>query len=216
MNLNFVMFDLDGTLADSFDGISASLRVALASFGIDAGSDENLRKYIGPPLRQSFKEYNGMSDDEAELAMARYREHFRREGARLYKFYPGIEEMLERIHASGIRMAIATSKAESYARIVVEPFMRYVSFISGSEMNGARSSKDELIKHALANVPGVSAESSLMVGDRIHDLIGAKAAGVASVGVLYGFGTEGELKGADYLCKTPEDVADLATKGWNK
>jgi phosphoglycolate phosphatase len=212
MSVKLVLFDLDGTLADSFDGIAASLRVALSSFGIDAGSDENLRKYIGPPLRQSFREYNGMSEEEAELATARYREHFRNEGVSLYKFYPGVEEMLESIHSSGIQMAIATTKAASYARLIVEPFIRHFSFISGSEMDGTRSDKEELIKHALANLPGAAPQSTLMVGDRIHDIEGASACKVASVGVRYGYGTEDELAGADYLCDTPKDVAELASK----
>jgi phosphoglycolate phosphatase len=210
MSVNLILFDLDGTLADSFDGIAASLRVSLSSFGIDAGSDENLRKYIGPPLRQSFKEYNGMTDCEAELATARYREHFLETGIDLYKFYPGVEDMLEKIRSSGIKMAIATTKAASCASLIVKPFIRHFAFVSGSKMDGTRSDKEELIRYALDNIPGADAKSSLMVGDRIHDILGAKACKMRSIGVQYGYGTKGELAGADFLCRSPIEVARLA------
>ncbi|MCL2461577.1 MAG: HAD-IA family hydrolase, partial [Defluviitaleaceae bacterium] len=152
----------------------------------------------------------GFDASKAEEAVAKYREYFTEKGIYENTLYPGVREMLQTLSDRGKILILATSKVETFSRRILDYFgiAQYFSFVSGSELNGERSEKAEIIRYAMDNVPGMTAERSIMVGDRKHDIIGAKAAGLKSVGVLYGYGDREELEeaGADYIV---DDVPEL-------
>ncbi len=207
-----VLFDLDGTLTDSQDGILSSIRSALAYFGIDEPSNANLRRFLGPPLRTSFSEYYGLSAEEAEVAVKKYRETYANEGLYINRVYEGIEEMLIRLKGAGKELIVATSKPVYYAVRIMEHFgiAKYFRFASGCELNGLRDAKADVIAYAM-EVGGCDAEGTVMVGDRKHDLLGAAKNGIDAIGVLYGYGSFEELSnhGAIAVAKTPGEVADV-------
>ncbi|MCL2352201.1 MAG: HAD-IA family hydrolase [Firmicutes bacterium] len=210
---DFILFDLDGTLTDSGPGIINSVRYALDALGVDAPDAEGLKKFIGPGLRTSFMKFCGFDRETAEVAVAKYREYFTVTGIFENKLYPGVPEMLSSLCGNGKSLVLITSKPEVFAKQILEHFdiARRFSFIAGSELNGERSEKAGLIRYAAAGVPGMTAAESIMVGDREHDILGAKAVGLQSVGVLYGYGDESELReaGADYIVKDVPELNDL-------
>ena len=218
---NYILFDLDGTLSDPYEGISKSYQYAFSRFGITIDDPDILKKFIGPPLREAFCAY-GL--DPAE-AIPVYRERYGTIGLYENTLYDGIVPLLERLTAAGHTLAIASSKAEVYVKRTAEHFgiTKYFAFIGGSEFDGRRSDKAEVIRYVVAALsagdfapgitPGAASGSGdgsaiYMVGDREHDIIGAKKCGVTSVGVLYGYGSRGELEaaGADYIA---EDIDAL-------
>ncbi len=212
----YVLFDLDGTLVDSGEGITRSVEFALAHFGIFPASREELFCFIGPPLVDSFMRFYGFSRERAGEAADIYRSRYRVKGVHENKVYPGIPELLESLVNTGFSPVLATSKPEVFANVVLEDtgLKRYFRFIAGAELDDAegrkrklRLKKDEVIAYALEQL-GAEPASALMVGDREHDILGAKANGVDSVGVLFGFGSRGELEeaGADYIAESPGDV----------
>jgi phosphoglycolate phosphatase len=210
VNKQFILLDLDGTLTDPFEGITKAVRYALTSFGISVESPDELRKVIGPPLRASFMDFYGFSEEQAEAATAKYREYYFETGIFENFIYPGIPELLAELNAAGKTLVLATSKPTVYANRILEHFnlAQYIVFVSGSELSGERSEKLELIQYVFDNVAGAVAENSVMVGDRRHDIIGANAHGVTSVGVLYGYGSEQELRsaGATYIAATVDEL----------
>lgn len=208
-----ILFDLDGTLTDPGEGITNSVAYALRKYGIEVTDRRELYKFIGPPLKDSFMKYYGFSEDEAVKAIECYREYFRDTGIFENKVYEGIEDMLRSIHASGRKVVLATSKPEEFALRILEHFdlKKYFDVVAGASMDSSRSKKGDVIAYALSMCGGLSKEKAVMVGDREHDIIGAKENGLDSIGVLYGYGCEEELKecGADYIVGKPEDVLDL-------
>lgn len=206
-------FDLDGTITDSSLGITNSAMYALKKFGIAEEDRVKLYKFIGPPLVVSFREYYGFSEEKAWEAVRYYREYYQDKGIFENRVYDGFEEMLKKLKAAGKRLAVATSKPEPYARKIIEYFglSSYFDYVAGMELDGGRGTKAEVILYAL-DVLGIEDKSEvLMIGDREHDVIGAKEAGVDCLGVLYGFGDRKELEeaGADYIAETVEDIARL-------
>ncbi|MDR1827600.1 MAG: HAD hydrolase-like protein [Methylobacteriaceae bacterium] len=208
---SFILFDLDGTLTDPEAGITRSVRYALNSFGIEVEKLSDLRKFIGPPLAPAFMDYYGFSAEQAHAAVLKYREYFTDTGIYENALYPEIPGLLQSLESGGRTLVLATTKPTVFARRILEYFniAGYFAFVSGSELTGERSEKAEVIGHALTRVPGISVGASVMIGDRKHDILGAKAVGMASIGVLYGYGGRGELEeaGADALV---EDIAGLA------
>ena len=188
---NLCLFDLDGTLTDPVVGITKSLAYALDSFGIRVDDVNSLRKYIGPPLRDSFRELYNFSEEEVEKAVAKYREYYSEKGIFENALYDGVTEMLELLKSNGVRMVMATSKAAVFAEKIAAHFDigQYFEFISGSELDGARSHKSEVIEYAFGNIPPAERSRSVMIGDRKHDIIGAKEAGLESIGVTWGYGS---------------------------
>lgn len=204
------LFDLDGTLPDWKVGITRSVQHALRRAGIDVADLETLTGYIGPPLQDSFVALAGFSEAEAIQAVASYREYFAETGIFENTVYPGIPECLEALQARGWRLAVATSKPTVFAERIVDHFSLRSHFeaVVGSELDGSRRQKHEVIAAALGQL-GVAADAGcIMVGDREHDVIAAKAVGVRSVGVTWGYGSVDELNyaGADLLVHA---VADL-------
>lgn len=188
-----VFFDLDGTLTDPKPGIVRSIQYALERLGRPVPEEDALLWCIGPPLRSSFVQLLE-GEEEADRAVALYRERFGDVGLFENALYPGIEALLTRLASSGRNLHVATSKPHLYATRIVEHFGLSACFgeVFGSELSGERTHKGELLAHALAE-SGAKASASVMIGDRSHDMIGAQKNGVAGVGVLYGYGSREEL-----------------------
>lgn len=206
-----IFFDLDGTLTDPALGITNSVMHALERFGIHTEDRTALYKYIGPPLMESFTEFNGFSVDDARIAIDTYREYFSVKGLFENEVYPGIPELLARLKAAGKKLVVATSKPEDFSIRILEHFglLQYFDFVSGSCMDETRTQKWEVIQWALEQCCDDSSRV-LMVGDRKHDVQGAKRFGLPCLGVLYGYGGREELEkaGADAFAASPEEIGD--------
>ena len=206
------LFDLDGTLTNPKLGITRGLQFALKFFGIAVSDPSQLEKFIGPPLRQTFSEEFGLSKESAEIAVQKYREYYGATGLYQNEVYKEIPELLAKLKEKGKILAVATSKPTIYAIQVLEHFglLEFFAVVSGSEFDGTRDSKSEVIKYALSQL-GVSGERVVMIGDRMYDIIGAKEIGIKSIGVTYGFGTYEELKkaGADKIVDRVEELYSL-------
>ncbi len=201
----WVFFDLDGTLTDPMIGITSSVKYALEKFGIEVQYLKDLIPFIGPPLKDSFMEFYGLSEEEAEQAVSYYREYFGPRGLYENEVYPGIKEMLLHLERVGFDLAVATSKPTEYADRILRHFglREHFTVVIGSELDGRRSNKADVIAYALRRTQ-VSADEVIMVGDRKHDMIGAEKCKVDCIGVTYGYGSRQELEaaGATYLVDT--------------
>lgn len=207
-----VLFDLDGTLTEPFDGITNAVVYALDKFGIDVADRRSLAVFIGPPLFESFSVYYGLSDADAERAVSYYREYYADKGIYENKLYDGIESTLQELRSRGKRLIVATSKPEVFSVKIIERFGldKYFDFTAGASLDKSRIEKADVIEYALRR-GALAAERSVMIGDRKHDVLGAKAHGLKSVGVLYGYGDREELTaaGADFIVDKPSDIALL-------
>lgn len=194
---SYVFFDLDGTLTDPFEGITRSVWRSLAHFGIEVSDRTELRKFIGPPLRDSFVRFYSIPKDRVDEAIAVYREYFSVKGLFENELYGGVRELLSGLCDKGVKIVLATSKPEVYARRITEFFAidKYFYRQCGATLDGSIDTKGEVIAYALREC-GASPCDVLMVGDRSHDIIGARECGVDAVGVLWGYGTREELDGA--------------------
>ena len=209
-----ILFDLDGTLTESGPGIMSSVRYALAKMGEPALDDEQLRRFIGPPLLDSFRDFCGFDPAEVAVAIAAYREYYATDGQYENSVYDGIPELLASLRTAGRTLAVATSKAEVYAASILEHFdlAGYFSTVVGSELDGRRTAKSDIISEALDRL-GRPASGTVMIGDRSHDVRGAVTVGVGSIGVLWGYGDGAELTaaGADALAATPAELLGQLT-----
>ena len=203
MTFQHILFDLDGTLTDSEEGIRNAFVHALRKMGIDRADPDTLKKMIGPPLHYSFPTFFGMSEQETEDAVRFFREYYTAKGVFENRPYEGIPELLKELHGKGAACYIATTKVHAQAVRVAEHFglAPYLKDIVGSRPEEKESRKDALILSILSRNGITDREEVLMVGDRRYDIEGAKRAGIRSAGVLYGYGTGEELKeaGADYI-----------------
>ena len=189
-----VLFDLDGTLTDPAEGITNALMHAQRRLGRPVSSREELYVFIGPPLIETFMSEWGLSREESQQALVYYREHFGTKGLFENVPYPGIGETLAALKASGLRLFVATSKPEPLSLRILEHFdlLQYFEAVAGSTMDEQRTKKGEVIAYALKTFD-LRPEETVMVGDRKHDVIGARENGVPCVGVLYGYGSRAEL-----------------------
>ncbi len=204
-----VLFDLDGTLTDPFEGISNSIIYALKKFGIAAPDKPLLKKFIGPPLTESFSEYCGLNHSDALRAVDYYREYFSVAGIFENKPYEGVCELLSGLKERGYTAIVATSKPEQFAKAIVQHFgLQYFKEICGATMDQSRTQKADVIAYALKKCEIKDKKRAVMVGDRKHDIIGAKTNGLSSIGVLYGYGSKEELleAGANYIANSPVDI----------
>lgn len=212
-NYQYILFDLDGTLTNSQLGITTCVAYALESFGIHTENPEELRKFIGPPLKESFVKYYNMTDGEGDRAVEKYRERFATVGLYENEVYEGIPELLQKLKAQGKTLLVATSKPTVYSDKILEHFglKEYFSYIVGSELDGTRVNKAEVIQYALEQMKITESEKIVMIGDKEHDMIGAGICGVDSIGVLYGFGEREELEnhGATYIAETVSDLEKI-------
>lgn len=213
----YCLFDLDGTLTDSQEGITKSVQYALKAFGIEEPDLKKLTPFLGPPLRDSFMEIYGFSQEDAAKAIALYRERFAPIGIFENSVYPGIPDMLEKLKEKGVLLAVASSKPECYVRQILAHFdvEKYFDVVVGSELDGRRSQKEEVVEEALKRlrILTISVDkrkaACAMIGDRKFDLQGAKAHFLTGVGVSYGYAPAGELEeeGADYIAGTVGELA---------
>ncbi len=208
----YVLFDLDGTVADNGEGICKSAQYALDFFGIHHEPVENLRRFVGPPLQESFQVLYGFSPEKAKIAVEKYRERYRVKGVYENKLYPGIPALLEELsHRAAV--CLATSKPEVFSRKILEMggVLPYFTRAVGSELDGRRTDKAEVIQEVLRQLGDPDRAQAIMVGDRKHDILGARACGVESIGVEYGFAPERELEeaGADHIVPTVEALRGL-------
>lgn len=212
MSLSTLFFDMDGTLIDSEPGIVGGIVHTFDALGQMLPSTDQLRGWIGPPLRDSFHERFGGDEAMVEQALALYRERYDTVGWTEHSVFAGIAEAITALHAAGHRMAVVTSKNERFARRIVE----HLSFggcfeeVVGASDDGARRFKPDLVAEALRRLQLAPAQC-VMIGDRRMDIEGARAHGLRSIGVLWGFGDEAELRraGADVLATDPAQLAAL-------
>ncbi|SCM94308.1 Phosphoglycolate phosphatase [Bacillus mycoides] len=203
------LFDLDGTLTDPKEGIINSVLYALKKVGIEELHANELDSFIGPPIQQSFVERYNMSEGEVERAVFYFREYLKQRGLFENNVYEGIPNLLQQLKNTGNRLFVATSKPTVFAKQVLDHFQltNYFEDIIGSNLEGTRIKKEEIIAHIL-QTNELNKEEIVMIGDRKHDVIGANHNGIASIGILYGYGSETELTqvGATHIVK---DVKEL-------
>lgn len=212
MKYKYILFDLDGTLTDPKEGITRSVAYALEAYGIKTDNLDDLTKFIGPPLIQSFEKYYGFSHKDAIDAVEKYRERFSVTGLFENEVYDDIPEMLQDLLDKGYILAVATSKPTCFSVRILEHFdlMKYFEIVIGSELNGNRTDKAEVIDETMRQLGIEDKSSVLMVGDREHDMIGAMKNDIDRVGALYGYGNEKEFtdNGAVYIAKDVKDLHD--------
>ncbi|MBQ2238796.1 MAG: HAD family hydrolase [Lachnospiraceae bacterium] len=208
-----VLFDLDGTLTDPGLGITNSVMYALKKWEIEVGDRSELYRFIGPPLQESFERFFGFSQEKAKQSVEYYREYFREKGLFENEVYEGIKELLETLKTSGCKLILATSKPEEFAIRILEHFQlkQYFDFIGGASMDGVRSKKADVISYALEKAGIEDLSKTVMVGDREHDILGAKEVGIDSIGVLFGYGNYEELKkaGATHIVNTVSEISSV-------
>lgn len=208
-----ILFDLDGTITDSAPAITTSLARTFAVLGRPVPSDAELLAYVGPPMLAAFREYAGMTPDEAAEALAVYRADYQGESSLDTAVYPGVAGLLERIHAMGIPLALATSKPEHSAIEILEHFdlAKYFTVIVGASESETRSAKADIVAEAMRRLEaaGASLASPVMVGDRSYDAEGAAANGVPSIMVEWGYGSPAEATEATATVYSVDQLAKL-------
>ena len=207
---NILLFDLDGTLTDPKIGITKSVNYALQKFGREVDDLDQLIPFIGPPLLDSFIQYCGLTDEQAHQAIDYYREYFSVTGLYENAVFPGIKSLLAELVRQQKRLFVATSKPTDCSERILAHFglTAYFERVVGSNLDGTRVNKAEVIAAVLSEIPLANRHQTLMIGDRLHDILGAKTCGLDSIGVAYGYGGTQELSqaGATYIVNT---VAEL-------
>ena len=210
MNYKYNIFDLEGKLTDPKLGITKSVAYALKSYGIQVDDLDSLLKFIGPPLKDSFVKYYGFSEEQGAEAVEKYREYFKPYGIYENKVYDGVENMLAELVKCGKKVILATSKPTVFANMILEYFHldKYFTCAVGSELDGSRVKKGEVITEALRQAGVTDKSLAVMIGDREHDILGAKENGINSIGVLYGYGdrAEHEAAGAGMIVESIEEL----------
>lgn len=208
-----ILFDLDGTLSDSSQGIINSIIYALEKYDVNDYDMPLLKKFLGPPLHESFEKIMGFDKEKSLQAVKLYREYFSSKGLFENEIYGGVSDLLQNLKENGKALIVATSKPQPFTDRIMEHFnlAKYFDFIAGSNMDTTRSKKAEVIEYALSECNIKDKSKVVMIGDRAEDMIGAQTVGVDSIGVEYGYGTIDELKnaGATYIVKTVGELKDL-------
>lgn len=212
-NFEYILFDLDGTLTDSGEGITKSVQYALEYFDIIVDDLKELNRFIGPPLKDSFKKFYNFDDERAELGMKKYRERYADKGIYENSLYDGIIELLEALKKNNKKIILATSKPEVYAKQILKYFNidSYFNFVAGADFEETRVNKGDVIKYALEGAEISNLSKVIMIGDREHDVIGAKENNIKVIGVLYGYGDVIELTQAraDYIAKNTRELMNM-------
>lgn len=213
MNCAVALWDLDGTIARSEEGIFNSIIYAAEKMGLPSPDRSALRPFIGPPLQYSFEKYFGLSAAEGAKAVTFYREYYSVKGIFECGIYPGVEKALSKLRSAGVTVALATSKPEIYAERILKRFglSEYFNAVYGADMTPQSSDKSAVVARALKGCAVSDKSRAAMAGDKSHDVIGAKNNGIVCVGALYGYGGRKELEesGADYLAESPEEVTEI-------
>ncbi len=193
-----IFFDLDGTLTDPTEGITKSVQYALARRGVDEPDRERLRPFIGPPLHKGFTQFYGFDEGQTWRAIEAYRDYFARQGMYENLLFPGVPELLAQLRDAGRTLYVVTSKPTHFAVPIVAHFGLTDCFtrVIGSELDLTNADKPTLVRRARALHPDEPDSTFVMIGDREHDIIGARANGLASIGVTYGAGAAAEIAAA--------------------
>lgn len=209
----YILFDLDGTVTDPMIGITKSVQYALRKFNIEVENLNDLCKFIGPPLKDSFMNFYGFNEEDALKAITFFREYFSVNGLYENTVYENFEDMLIALKEQNKSLIIATSKPTVFAEKILEHFnlKKYFDFIAGSNLDNTRTKKADVISYALEQQGLTETSEIIMIGDREHDVIGAKALGIESIGVLHGYGSYEELSnsGATYIVKDVKELKSL-------
>ena len=208
----YLLFDLDGTLTDPEEGITKAVQLALAHFGIQVEDRTSLRPFIGPPLWDQFQEYAGLSAEQSDEAVKVFRQYYLEKGVYENREYDGIRQMLGALKCAGYRLYVATSKPETTAGIVMKyfGFTDYFAYVAGADLEGTRVRKADVIRYLLEKEGIADPGEAVMIGDRKHDVLGAKEVGMDSIGVLYGYGSREELEeaGAGRITASVEELEE--------
>lgn len=210
---DLILFDLDGTLTDPKEGITNCVKYALKHFGIEENDEATLLSFIGPPLYDSFRELYGFSHDDANLAVEKYRERFSVTGIFENSVLEGAAEILKALKDAGKTTALATSKPLVFAQRIVEKYglSENLDYIVGADLKGGINYKDEVINEVLRLAKPDNLSKVVIIGDRKHDILGAKKCGISSIGVRCGYAEENELEdsGADFIFENLPEVQDF-------
>lgn len=218
MRYQYLLFDLDGTITDPKVGITTCVQYALEHFAIHEPDNQKLEPFIGPPLQDSFQQFYGMDPETAKLAVKKYRERFETIGLYENEIYDGMSDLLKTLKEGGCRLAVASSKPTVFVQRILEHFnvAQYFDVVVGSELDGTRVKKEEVVQEALRRLDPkgqASPAQMVMIGDRCFDVQGAKAHRLDSIGVAYGYAAPGELEqaGATYVVDTVQQLKSLLT-----
>ncbi len=212
------LFDLDGTITEPKEGITKCVQYSLRFFNIYEEDLDKLECFIGPPLHESYRKYYGLSNEEAFVAVEKYRERYSDIGIFECNLYPGIRQVFETIKSNGGIIGLATSKPEEYAIQLLEHYniKQYFDCITGAMMNGDRTDKTEVLKTAFErmNITKENKSQAIMIGDRLHDIVGANNMQIDSIGVRYGYSVAEELENAKatYIAENMEELTKLVEK----
>ena len=212
--INTVLFDLDGTVTDSGEGIINCVDYALKALGINESDRKKLEYFIGPPLKETFRISYNLTEEQAQFALLKYRERYNDVGIYENKVYDGIEDILKTLYEKNIKICLATSKPQVYAERILEHFglKKYFSVICGSELDGRRVEKTDVIKYVLENLN--KNDSPVMVGDRKFDVTSSHECGIKCIGVSYGYPETNELAeaNADYIVADTNELKKILLK----
>lgn len=212
-NFDAVIFDFDGTVADTGKGIFGSIRYALNACSLPQLDEKSLRTFIGPPLHDSFKRECGADDEMCVKLVAKYRENYAVKGIFEFELYPGMEELLKKLKAEGIVTGIASSKPEDFINVILNNtrLNKYFDFTSGSDLRYVESDKTEIVKKCIRKMKLPENSKILMVGDRFYDIVGAHNAGIECAAVLFGYGNPEEFKKykAEYIVKDVNELKNI-------
>lgn len=213
-NVKYVLFDLDGTISDSSEGITKSAKVALEKEGFFE-TQENLLRFIGPSLRVSFAKYTS-DENQRERMLKNYRERYKERGWKENVLYDGVKELLENLKKQGKSPVLASAKPEYFCIQILKYFGIYdlFDFVGGSDFDGKRDDKKVLMGYVLANIDNPSPDEVIMIGDRMYDVECAHFYDIKCIGVKYGFAPKGELEsaGADYIVENVQELSRLLMK----
>jgi len=208
LKYKYLLFDLDGTITDSFDSVANSFIHALSCYGVCVTDKSELRPVLGPPLKDSFMKLYGFDEEKAEEAVKKYRERYAVYNTIENKLYHGMDVILKKLRESGYKLILATSKPEEYAIKILKYFNIYDYFydVCGASFDESRSEKDEVLKYLLSKNNIIDLKDVVMIGDRKYDMEAASTLGLDAIGVLYGYGDYDELSAYPnvFLASTPD------------
>lgn len=212
----YILFDLDGTLSNSAEGITKCIQYALEYYGITVEDRKELERFIGPPLEECFIQWYDFSEAKAAEAKIKTREYFSTKGIWENKLYQGVQDLLQVLKQQGKTILLATSKPQVYAEQILDQhhIKEYFDFVGGSMLDGTRSKKADVIAYILEQMKLSNNQECIMVGDTKHDILGAKENNMDSIGVLYGFGSKEEVEKAEptYIVTEVKDILEIIQK----
>ncbi len=207
---NYIGFDLDGTIMNTYEGVAGGIKYVMRHFGRPEPTEQEIRLCIGPPLDDSFRNLFGFTAEESKLGIDKFREYYAPIGQNLCRPYEGIAEALKSLSESGKKIFVATSKLITPAVAILENFdlAKYFCLIEGTPVGCGDCSKADILRSAIGKLGNPDLDDVILIGDTKFDIIGAKEVGIASMGVLYGFGSreDFETHGADFIVATPEEI----------